>query len=153
MEGVCVRPTNTEENTPVTGKSVRPEPGEHHPVNEPMKTPGRMRVRVKGIEVTDMRSYLAKKKQERDQRDKGDKKNRNKADHKAIDLQSPYNHGDQHQGGPFLNQKTATGVRKIGETKKNGDSDEKGEPKKYIKIFGKMEGRAKSKSNNKVGQN
>ena len=85
MEGVSVRPASTEEYTPVTGKSVRPEPGEHHPVNEPMKTPGRMRVRVKGIEVTDMRSYLAKKKQARDQRDK---KNRNRADYKAIDLQN-----------------------------------------------------------------
>ena len=73
MEGASVRPSSTEEHTPVSGKSVRPEQETKHQVDEPKKVPGKMRVRVKGIEVKDMRSYLAKKKQDRDQKEKGDK--------------------------------------------------------------------------------
>ena len=99
LEGESVRPTKTEEYTPVTenpllpklqnsgatGESVGPVQRKQQPDNDIKKLVCKMKVSVKGIEIEDMRSYLAKKKQEREQKDKKNKKSR---DHPDLDLLS-----------------------------------------------------------------
>ena len=90
-----------------------------------------MKVSVNGVEIRDMRSYLAKKKQEREQKGY---KFRETENHQGPDPWGLPDHGDQHHETHFR-RRSATGDKSKIDLKSKGISDANEGKKNIFKKF------------------
>ena len=103
---------------------------------DPMETTNcENKISVKGVEIRDLRSYLARKKSERE---KKYKKIRDRGENQVSDHRRLPEHGDQHHEDLSI-KKTATGGKTVKVEKVEGKSNAKGGTQaKLFEIFNRV---------------
>ena len=134
------RMSQEKRSIPKKEKDEKHQAGIKNPTEDPKNIIHKMKVSVKGVEIRDMRSYLAKKKKEREQ---NGKKFGNKEDNQVPEHRSHHNHGDQHRD-THSNKPLATGGKSEYVPQNNGNSDAKEGKKNIFKNFWEPEKKYKN---------
>ena len=134
------RMSQEKRSIPKKEKDENHQAGIKNPAEDPKNMIHKMKVSVKGVEIRDMQSYLAKKKKEREQ---NGKKLRTTEDHQVSEPRGHHNHGDQHHD-THSNKPLATGGKSEYVPQNNGNSDAKEGKKNIFKNFWEPEKKYKN---------
>ena len=129
------RMSQEKRSIPKKEKDENHQAGIKNPAEDPKNIIHKMKVSVKGVEIRDMRSYLAKKKKEREQ---NGKKFGNKEDNQVPEPRGHHNHGDQHHD-THSQRTSATGDKSKFVLQSKGTSDAKEGKRNIFKKFWESE--------------
>ena len=125
------RMSQEKQNIPKKEQDEKHQAGIKNPAGDTKNLINKMKVSVNGVEIRDMRSYLAKKKKEREQ---NGKKLRTTENHQVSEPRGHHNHGDQHHD-THSQRTSATGDKSKFVLRSKGTSDTKEGKKNILKNF------------------